>query len=134
MRFLNNFKTAMLLGLLMGLCLAVGYFVSGGRPEGLVIGFLFGAVGNLIAFFFSDKIALAAMSAQEVTREQAPQLFDMVEQLAGRAGACTCARSPPPTRSPPAAGHIMRPSPSHKVCSAFRRTKWRASWRTSCRT
>ncbi len=86
MRFLNNFKTAVLLGLLMALCMAVGFFVGGGRPEGLIIGFLFGAVGNLIAFFFSDKIALAAMGAQEVTRDQAPQLYDIVEHLAGRAG------------------------------------------------
>ena len=86
MRFVNNFKTAMLLGLLMGLCLAVGYWIGGGRPEGLLIGFLFGALGNLIAFFFSDKIALAAMHAQEVTREEAPQLHDIVEHLAGRAG------------------------------------------------
>jgi heat shock protein HtpX len=86
MRFVNNFKTAMLLGLLMALCIAVGYWVTGGRPEGVLFGFLFGALGNVIAFFFSDKIALAAMRAQEVTRDQAPELYDIVEDLAGRAG------------------------------------------------
>jgi heat shock protein HtpX len=86
MRWLNNFKTAVLLGLLMGLCIAVGYFVGGGRPEGLIIGFLFGVLGNGIAFFYSDKIALAAMGAQEVTRDHVPQLYDIVEHLASRAG------------------------------------------------
>jgi heat shock protein HtpX len=86
MRWLNNVKTAILLGALMGLCIAIGYFATGGRPEGVVVGFLFGLLGNGVAFFFSDKIALAAMGAQEVTRDQAPQLYDIVEHLAGRAG------------------------------------------------
>ena len=86
MRWLNNVKTAILLGALMGLCIAIGYFATGGRPEGVVVGFLIGLFGNGIAFFFSDKIALAAMGAQEVTRDQAPQLYDIVEHLASRAG------------------------------------------------
>jgi heat shock protein HtpX len=84
MRIWNNLKTALLLGGLMGLCMAIGV-LAGGR-QGLVIGFLFGGVGNLIAFFYSDKIALASMRAQAVTREQIPWLFDMVERLAQRAG------------------------------------------------
>jgi heat shock protein HtpX len=70
----------------MGLCIAVGYFLTGGRPQGLVIGFLFGAVGNLVAFFFSDRIALAAMGGREVPREELPWLHDIVERLAARAG------------------------------------------------
>jgi heat shock protein HtpX len=86
MRFLNNVKTAMLLGGLMALCMAVGYFATGGRPEGILIGFLFGGVSNLVAFFFSDKIALTAMRAREVSREDLPWLHDMVERLAERAG------------------------------------------------
>jgi heat shock protein HtpX len=84
MRWLNNFKTVLLLGSLMGLCMAVGYFVGG--QQGVVLGFLFGGLGNVISFFFSDKIALAAMGGQEVSREQIPWLFDMVEGLAARAG------------------------------------------------
>lgn len=84
MRWLNNAKTALLLGSLMGLCMAVGYFVGG--SQGLLIGLLFGGLGNVISFFFSDKIALAAMGGQEVARDQIPWLFDMVERLAARAG------------------------------------------------
>jgi heat shock protein HtpX len=84
MRWLNNFKTAMLLGSLMGLCMAIGYFVAG--PQGVMFGFLFGGFGNLIAFFFSDKIALTAMRAQEVPPDQLPWLHAMVEGLAHRAG------------------------------------------------
>ncbi|MBU0637411.1 MAG: M48 family metalloprotease [Planctomycetes bacterium] len=84
MRFFNHVKTAALLGALMGLCMLVGYFIGG--ANGIIIGFLFGGLGNVIAFFFSDKIALTAMRAQEVRREDIPWLFDMVERLAQRAG------------------------------------------------
>ncbi len=86
MRWLNNVKTAMLLGFLMALCMAVGYSATGGSPHGMLIGFLFGGLGNLIAFFFSDKIALAVMGAKEVSAEELPWLHDMVERLALRAG------------------------------------------------
>lgn len=84
MRFVNGLKTTLLLGTLMGLCLAVGYFV-GGRT-GLLYGLIFGGVGNWVAFFFSDKIALAAMGAQPVQRSEVPWLFEMVERLTERDG------------------------------------------------
>lgn len=84
MRFANNLKTVLLLGSLMGLCMVVGHFVGG--PQGVLIGLLFGGMGNLIAYFFSDRIALASMRAQEIRREDLPWLFDMVERLAQHAG------------------------------------------------
>jgi heat shock protein HtpX len=84
MTFVNHAKTATLLAALMGLCMVVGYFAGG--PQGLVFGFLFGGVGNLIAFFYSDKLAMASMGGQEVAPEEAPQLHAMVNQLAERAG------------------------------------------------
>lgn len=80
----NTTKTAMLLAALMALCGGIGYFVAG--PAGLVWGFAFGGLGNVLAYFFSDKIALSAMGAQEVRREDAPWLIDMVQELATRAG------------------------------------------------
>ncbi len=86
MRMWNNMKTALLLGSLMGLCMLIGYWAGGGSVQGVFVGFLFGGLGNLIAFFFSDRIALASMGAQEVSREQVPWLFDIVERLAARAG------------------------------------------------
>ncbi len=82
-RFVNNLKTVMLLGAIMGLALFVGQFWGTG---GLVIGFCLGGLMNLIAYFFSDKIALASMHAQQVTRDEAPELIDMVADLANRAG------------------------------------------------
>ncbi|RMF70773.1 MAG: protease HtpX [Planctomycetota bacterium] len=83
MRFLNGLKTTLLLASMMGLCLLIGSFFGRG---GLLIGLIFGGFGNILAFFFSDKIAIAAMRGREISREQAPALFDMIERLAQRAG------------------------------------------------
>jgi heat shock protein HtpX len=43
-------------------------------------------IGVLISYFASDKIALASVNAQPVTRESAPDLYAITERLAGRAG------------------------------------------------
>src|SRR5207245_3919936 len=39
---------------------------------------------NGIAYFFSDKIALASSGARPVSREQAPRLYAVMERLAGK--------------------------------------------------
>ena len=83
MRFANNMKTTFLLGSLMGLCMLIGHLFLG--PHGVLIGLPFGGVGNLIAFFYSDKIALASMGGKEVHRQDIPWLFDMIERLCERA-------------------------------------------------
>lgn len=82
-RFWNNVKTAGLLGLMFGLVMVAGYLLGG--PGGLTIAFLIGGVGNIIAFFFSDKIAISAMRGQEATERTAPDLVAMVSRLAKNA-------------------------------------------------
>lgn len=80
----NTFKTAVLLGAMIGLFMAVGYFILG--PQGIAIGLAFGGISNLLAYFYSDKIAIAAMGAQEVSPKDIPWLFAMVEDLSSKAG------------------------------------------------
>lgn len=80
----NNMKTTLLMGTLMGLCLGIGYLI-GGRSM-MIYAFIFGGALNLIAFFFSDKIALATMRAQEISANDDPSLWRIVEDLAQRAG------------------------------------------------
>jgi len=82
-RFVNNVKTAVLLAALTGLCMAIGSIWG---PTGVYIGLAIGLVSNGIAYFYSHKIALASMRAQEVTEQDAPELFRLVGQLAERAG------------------------------------------------
>jgi heat shock protein HtpX len=80
----NNMKTTLLMGALMGLCLGVGYLLGG--QVGIFYAFIIGGVMNFVAFFFSDKIALATMRAQEIGPDDDPALWQIVEQLSQRAG------------------------------------------------
>jgi heat shock protein HtpX len=79
-RHFNGLKTAALLGLLTGLILAVGWLIGG--QGGLVIAAGLSLVMNGVSYFFSDKIALRAMGARQVTEQQAPQLYALVRELA----------------------------------------------------
>lgn len=81
-RMVNNFKTAMLLGGLMGLFLLVGSFYG---QQGLIIALVFGLITNFGAWFFSDKIAIAAMQGREVTPDNGGDLLPMVHELSRRA-------------------------------------------------
>src|SRR5574341_847136 len=78
----NTFKTTILLAALGGLFIGIGGAVggNGGLAIGLVIGLLF--VGG--SYWFSDKLAIAAARAKPVTWEQAPELYEIVEDLARR--------------------------------------------------
>ncbi len=82
--FTNALKTAALLGLMIGLCLGIGWAV--GSTQGMIIGFVFGGGMALVSFFFSDKIALMSVHAQPVSRESAPELYDLTKRLSDRAG------------------------------------------------
>jgi heat shock protein HtpX len=81
---MNSMKTAMLLGLLTGLLLVVGYFLGG--QQGMVVALIVSAVMNFVSYFFSDKIALAAFRAKPVTEAEAPKLHAIVQRLASKAG------------------------------------------------
>jgi heat shock protein HtpX len=85
-RALNNLKTVLLLGGLMGICLLVG---SQFGQHGMLIGFLFGSLGSIISWFFSDKIAIAMMQGQEVgpnTGGLEGEIYHLVDELRQRAG------------------------------------------------
>lgn len=82
-RLINNVKTAVLLGGLMGLFLFVGSFYG---QQGLTIALVFGLLTNFGAWFFSDKIAIAAMQGREVSSENGGELYRMVDELRKRAG------------------------------------------------
>src|SRR6266508_477081 len=79
-RHYNGLKTAALLGLLTSLILLVGYWLGG--TSGLVIAVFVSLAMNAFSYFFSDKLALRAMGAREVSEAQVPQLYAMVRELA----------------------------------------------------
>ena len=78
----NGIKTALLLGLLSAVLLAIGEYFGG--ANGLVIAFMFAAVMNFVSYWFSDKIVLRMYRAQPVGPEH--PLYRIVERLTVRAG------------------------------------------------
>lgn len=80
----NTFKTAFLLTALTLLLLMIGRAFGG--QNGMAIALVIAVVMNFIAYFFSDKIALATYRAQPVTREQLPRVYSVVERLTQKIG------------------------------------------------
>jgi heat shock protein HtpX len=81
--FTNHLKTGFLMAALTGLVLLAGFFVTGGSTGGIVIALVVAGGMNVVGYFFSDKIALAAMKAQEVGPEH--PLYQITEGLVQRA-------------------------------------------------
>ncbi len=81
---MNYFKTAILLAGLTGLFMGVGYLIGG--ATGATIALVVAAGTNLFAYWNSDRMVLRMYGAHEVDRRTAPELVDLVGQLAGRAG------------------------------------------------
>ncbi|WP_407177351.1 zinc metalloprotease HtpX [Bradyrhizobium sp. STM 3562] len=81
---MNYFRTAILLAGLTALFMGVGYLIGGGK--GAIIALLIAGATNLFAYWNSDRMVLATYGAQEVDRNSAPELVELVAGLAGRAG------------------------------------------------
>jgi len=90
-RFVNNVKTVVLLAAMMALFMAAGSYFG---KRGLMIAFVLGGVMNIVAYFFSDKIALKSMRAQVVGGPGTPEkelvepekgLVEMVRDLSQKA-------------------------------------------------
>jgi heat shock protein HtpX len=79
----NQFRTVLLLGALTGLLLFFGKLIGGTR--GMQIALIMAAAMNFFSYWFSDKIVLRMYSAQEVSPQEAPELYAMVDDLARQA-------------------------------------------------
>jgi heat shock protein HtpX len=80
----NTFKTAFLLTLLTLLLMFLGRALGG--QNGMILALGFAAVTNFVAYFFSDKIALATYRAQPVTREELPRVYQIMDRLTPKIG------------------------------------------------
>ena len=128
--------TLFLLGLLYVVFIAV---LATAGASAITILVVMGGL-SLAQLLFSDKLALAAMGAKEVSPEQAPGLHAMIERL------CIQADLPKPRiavadTSVPNAFATGRSQKSATVCAttgimrtsrpASSRASWRTSWHTS---
>jgi heat shock protein HtpX len=57
-----------------------------GGQNGMLLALAISAVMSFVMYFNAGKMALRAYGAQVVTREQVPELYDMVDRLRQRAG------------------------------------------------
>ena len=63
-------------------------FIGGlvGGRQGVIVAFIFSLVMNFFSYWFSDKIVLSLYGAREVGPQEAPELYDIVRNLAVKAG------------------------------------------------
>ena len=81
---MNSIKTTMLMALLMALMVALGGAFAG--HTGMTVMLVIALGMNFFSYWFSDRMVLSMYNAQEVNRQSAPELYGLVEKLAGRAG------------------------------------------------
>ena len=79
----NQIRTTILLALMTALILWIGQFF-GGR-QGMIIALLLAAGMNFFSYWYSDKIVLKMYRAQEVSPQQAPELYEMVQTISRNA-------------------------------------------------
>ena len=81
---MNGFRTTVLLAMLTALVVWIGQMFGG--PNGAVMALIFAGAMNFFSYWFSDKIVLKMYRAQEVTANDDPELYGIVQELAGRGG------------------------------------------------
>ncbi len=77
-------RTGLLLAAMTALFLVVGYAIGG--QTGMVIAFAFACMTNLFAYWNADKLVLRMYGARQIDRSAAPDFYDLVAELASRAG------------------------------------------------
>jgi heat shock protein HtpX len=80
----NWLKTSILMAGIMALFGVVGGMLGG--AQGMLLALVFGGAMNLFAYWNSDKMVLRMYNAQEVDETTAPQFYNIVKDLAGKAG------------------------------------------------
>jgi heat shock protein HtpX len=82
--FGNWVKTSLLMAAIVALFGVVGAAIGG--ATGMLAALGLGGALNFFAYWFSDKLVLRMYNAREVDETSAPQFFNLVRELAQRAG------------------------------------------------
>lgn len=75
------FLITLVSALLIGLIWAIGGAYGMDSMSAILVGTLFATVYSLFSYYFSDSIALATSGAKQITKQQAPELWNIVENL-----------------------------------------------------
>lgn len=84
----NVRKTWFLMAMFFAIVIAIGYAVSWylGDPSILYVAIIFALAMNIGSYWFSDKLVLRMTNAKPVTKAEAPELYNIVENLSITAG------------------------------------------------
>ncbi len=80
---MNYFRTALLLAGLTALFMGVGFLIGG--KGGALIALVIAAGMNLFTYWNSDRMVLSMYGAHQVDQRSAPDLYNIVAELASRA-------------------------------------------------
>ncbi|OLT15546.1 zinc metalloprotease HtpX [Serinicoccus sp. CUA-874] len=110
----NGLKTTFLFGAIWAIFLGMGALLGG---SWIWIFALFGLATTFYSYWNSDKLAIRAMRAQPVTREQQPQMYRIVEELSQQAGKPMPRLYVSPTAAPNAFATGRNPQNSAVCCT-----------------
>jgi heat shock protein HtpX len=115
----NGLKTALLLGGIFGLLLAIGGAIgaSTGNMAFLWIFALAGLGMTAYGYWNSDKIAIKAMRAYPVTEQQQPAMYRIVRELSAKAGEPMPSLFVSPTEAPNAFATGRNPQHAAVCCT-----------------
>jgi heat shock protein HtpX len=84
----NTFKTWLLMVVFLVVIIAIGFvFAEANNSPGILyFAIIFSLFMNFFSYWYSDKVVLSMYRAQPVTHDQAPELWNVVENLAITAG------------------------------------------------
>src|SRR5919202_1196713 len=89
----NRRNSLLLIAVFLAFITVFGYIIGWawigdpvGAIFGLVLAFVVGVISGLATYFGGDRMVLAASRAREVTHDDAPVLFNVVEEMAIAAG------------------------------------------------
>ncbi|MDO5706076.1 MAG: M48 family metalloprotease [Paracoccus sp. (in: a-proteobacteria)] len=81
---MGNARTFILMAVMTALLMGLGWLAGG--SGGAIMALMVAGAGNIWAWWNSDKMVLRQQGAMELTRDNAPDLFDMTAALAQRGG------------------------------------------------
>jgi heat shock protein HtpX len=76
-------RTTILMATLGGLLIAIGYAIGGIQIASVFLGIAL--LMNGVAYWFSDKIAIASARAKPLSEQEAPRIYQIVRELTTRA-------------------------------------------------
>ncbi|KFI45968.1 heat shock protein HtpX [Bifidobacterium bohemicum] len=81
----NGLKTTLLFGLMWAVIMVI-WWLTGASSGTLGVYVVIGLAMTFGSYWFSDRVAIASMGAQQVSEAEAPELYRIVRELSGRAG------------------------------------------------